>query len=382
MSRWAGWAKRAAKTAAAGAMHYSGLRGVLARAGRVSAGGRRVLVVSYHRVVDDFEREAERAIPGLLISRETFGNHIDELRRSGYDVVSMGDALDVIAGRSTPPRDVAVLTFDDGYRDTFEHAFPVLKAKGAPATVFLATGFVGTDRRFVHDRLFHLSVLGLKRKALALGGNAPADREIAYAAAAAVDQLIGDKSNGELESLIARMEASRLATGMERDTLLPAAGAALTWEMVREMSFAGLEFGAHPVEHVVLTHESDERIDREVALSRQVVEEHTGKPVQDFAYCNGYYDRRVVGALIRHGFRSAVTTEDSPNRVGGDVFRIKRKTLWENFSLGTFGYSPALLGCHFDDIFSFLGIARPVIGERLAPPRNVAQPAAAQGAMG
>lgn len=382
MSSWTGVAKRAVKTAAAGAMHYSGLRQILARAGRVSAGGRRVLVVSYHRVVESYEREAERAIPGLLISRETFGHHIDELRRSGYDIVPMGEALEVLAGVRTPPRDVAVLTFDDGYRDTWEHAFPVLREKEAPATVFLATGFVGTERRFAHDRLFHLSFLGLRRRALSLGGNVPADREIAHAAAAAVDRLIGEKSNAELETLIARMEASLAASGIPREELLPEVGAPLTWEMVREMSFAGIEFGAHTVEHVVLTHESDERIQREVALSREEIEAHIGRPVRDFAYCNGYYDRRVVSALVRSGFRSAVTTEDSPNRVGGDHFRIKRKTLWENFSRGVFGYSPSLIGCHFDDVFSFLGLARPVIGERLAPPRNVAPQAAAQGAMG
>ncbi|MFN7134112.1 MAG: polysaccharide deacetylase family protein, partial [Myxococcales bacterium] len=162
MARWAGWAKRALKSAAAGAVHYSGLRSVLARASRVSVGGRRVLIVSYHRVVEDFEREARRAIPGLLISRDTFGRHIDELRASGFESAPLGQALDAISGRSTPKKDLAVLTFDDGYADVYEHAFPVLKEKGAPATVYLATGFVGTDRRFLHDRLFHLSYLGLK----------------------------------------------------------------------------------------------------------------------------------------------------------------------------------------------------------------------------
>ncbi len=356
---WKSFARSAAKSVAANALHYSGMHGLLARAARVAVGGRRVLILSYHRVVEDFESERRRAIPGLLLSVPTFERQLDELFRAGFEIVPLGEAMQVVSGEREPRRDAAALTFDDGYRDVYDHAFPVLARRGHPATVFLASGFVGSGARFPHDRLHYL----LKLKLGGAGGrprNVVTSELVDARAALAVERLISRRSADELQRLIARIEKS-LGGGAE---LLPPSGEPLGWEMVAKMAEAGIEFGAHTVNHVVLTHESEESIDREIAASKREIEGRLDRPVRDFAYPNGYYDRRIVAALVRHGFRSAVTTEDLPNRVGGDLFCLKRKTLWENFSRGPFGYSSNLTACHIDDVFGMLSLTRPVLGER------------------
>ncbi len=93
--------------------------------------------------------------------------------------------------------------------------------------------------------------------------------------------------------------------------------------------------------------------------------------MRDFAYCNGWYSDKVIDVLKRNGFRSAVTTEDMPNRIGGDPFTLKRKVLWENFSVGLTGdYSECLTVCQLDDCFSTLGMRAPVLGRR---PQNAPQ---------
>lgn len=356
---WKSFARSAAKSVAANALHYSGMHGLLARAARVAVGGRRVLILSYHRVVEDFESEQRRAIPGLLLSVATFERQLDELLRAGFDIVPLGEAMRVVSGELEPRRDAAVLTFDDGYRDVYDHAFPVLARRGHPATVYLASGLVSSGARFPHDRLYHL----IKLK---LGGSSGRTRNVVASelvdarAALAVERLISRRPADELLRLIARIEKS---LGGAADPV-PPSGEPLSWEMVAKMAEAGIEFGAHTVNHVVLTHESEEAIDREIAASKREIEQRLGRPVRDFAYPNGYYDQRVVAALVRHGFRSAVTTEDLPNRVGGDPFRLKRKTLWENFSRGPFGYSANLTACHIDDVFGMLSLTRPVLGER------------------
>ena len=357
-----GFARSAAKALAAGGLHYSGLRRVLARASRIAAGGRRVLILSYHRVVEDFDREAQRSIPGLLLSLSTFENHLDALERAGFDVVPLSAALEVISGRLEPRRDVAVLTFDDGYRDVYEHAFPVLRRRGLPATVYLASGLVGTNARFAHDRLFHLIQLALRAPGRGRGRNVLAREAADGQAAHAVDRLIASRSARELLDLIARLEASLGGAG----ELVPSAGEVLGWEMVQRMAKAGIDFGAHTVHHVVLPFESDEALEQEVAASKRDIEVRLGRPVRDFAYPNGYHDARVVASLVRHGFRTAVTTEDLPNYAGGDLFRLRRKTLWENTSRGPFGYSSPLTACHLDDVFTLLALTRPVPGSRPA----------------
>ena len=149
------------KATAAGALHYSGLRRALRAVRRYQSGGRRITIVSYHRVVEDLAGARERSIPGLLVSKETFRRQLEAAAAAGYELVSFSHALEVMAGARAARRDLFVVTFDDGYRDVLRNAAPVLRTMGVPAMIYLAVGFVGTERRFDHDRLFHL--IGLLR---------------------------------------------------------------------------------------------------------------------------------------------------------------------------------------------------------------------------
>jgi peptidoglycan/xylan/chitin deacetylase (PgdA/CDA1 family) len=357
---WGSFVRNVVKAAAANALHYSGLQQLLSRASRIAAGGRRVLILSYHRVVEDFEREAAENLPGLLVGRETFARHLDELERTKFDLVSLSQALEVISGRLEARRDIAVITFDDGYRDVYDHAFPILARRGLSATVYLATGLVGTSKRFAHDRLF-----SLVKRDLAARRAGRRNLDLATAAAQEVDRLIATWSTEALAHLMAGLEQR-----LRGEALPPGSGEPMTWEMVSKMASAGIEFGAHTVDHLVLTHESDATVEWQIAESKRAIEQRIGRPVVSFAYPNGYYDRRLVRALLRHGFRSAVTTEDLPNQVGIDLFRLRRKTIWENYSRGPFGYSSALISCHLDDVFTMLSLTRPVLGEREEPTRH------------
>src|SRR5919206_2190219 len=106
-------ARRAGKGAAALALHYSGAREAISAVQRRAVGGRRVLILSYHRVVGNLELESQRGLPTLNISQATFKKHLEVLSET-HDVISLDEALDVIAGARAPSRDVAVITFDDG----------------------------------------------------------------------------------------------------------------------------------------------------------------------------------------------------------------------------------------------------------------------------
>ncbi|MGZ3459539.1 MAG: polysaccharide deacetylase family protein, partial [Archangium sp.] len=178
---------------------------------------------------------------------------------------------------------------------------------------------------------------------------------------AALDDFIGQYPSATLVETFQALEA-RLGSGPE---LLPEQGDLMDWDEVRGMVRDGFDFGAHTLGHVVLTHEPLEVVEREVRESKAIIEREAGIPVRDFAYCNGWYSDELIGVLVRHGFRSAVTTEDLPNQMGGDPFTLKRKVLWENFSVGVTGtYSRSLTVCQLDDCFGTLGMREPVPGRR------------------
>lgn len=107
---------------------------------------RGVLVLLYHRVTDQLPPH-ELAVPVAAFRRQM------EYLAKNCDVLSMDGLLQVLAGRAASAgpggsgRPKVVITFDDGYRDNYTNAYPVLKELGLPATIFLITGMIGTDKK-------------------------------------------------------------------------------------------------------------------------------------------------------------------------------------------------------------------------------------------
>ena len=352
-------ARRAVKSAAAVALHYSGVEELIAGVQRRAVGGVRVLIASYHRVVGNLRLESERALPTLNIARDTFRKHLEVLCET-HEVVRLDDALEVLSGKRSAKRDLAVITFDDGYRDVYDYAFPVLRDMKLPAIAYVPSAFVGTHKRLAHDRLWWGLKTMEKRRlgpmSVGAGGayetllvqafdGAPTPNEV-------LERLIADNPTPVLYGLAEVLE-ERLR--IDR-TEAPRGQMPMSWEMLREMAAN---------EHTVLTNQALDEARREIAACKSALEKGTGRPVRHFAYCNGWYSAGVAQALRAEGFVSAVTTEDMPNMPGVDPYALKRKVLWEMSSTGVFGrWSKALAACQFNDIFGMLALTKPVLGAR------------------
>lgn len=105
-------------------------RGLSFAARDVPATGATLLI--YHRIGGGSGDELD--VPAAVFAR-----HLDLLE--GHDVVSLDAALDRLDAGETGP--TVVLTFDDGFEDVYEHAWPLLRERGLPFTVYLASSFVG-----------------------------------------------------------------------------------------------------------------------------------------------------------------------------------------------------------------------------------------------
>lgn len=82
----------------------------------------------------------------LSVAPELFAQHLDRMQAEGFTTISLYTFLDHLTlGTPLPPKPV-ILTFDDGYRDNFEHAFPLLAERGMTATFFVVTDFIDEQR--------------------------------------------------------------------------------------------------------------------------------------------------------------------------------------------------------------------------------------------
>ena len=97
-----------------------------------------------------FQRVTAICRDKVTVTPDGFRERIEYIARH-HDVVDLDTALRAIEENRPLRRPLAVITFDDGYQSVFEHARPTLAERGLPASCFVATGYVGTDKRFAHD---------------------------------------------------------------------------------------------------------------------------------------------------------------------------------------------------------------------------------------
>jgi peptidoglycan/xylan/chitin deacetylase (PgdA/CDA1 family) len=295
------------------------------------------MIFAYHRIVADIALAEQEAIQGLVTSVETFRRHLQFIA-DRYDVVTIDEAAEVLRGGSAK-RAVAVITFDDGYRDVYEQAFPVLLKFGLPATVFVVTGCVDAGLSLDHDRLYWFARESLARGLslhvpLIKAGLSPDKVDLCCAQVDPLrlcDQLV------YLPLKLRERALSQLEEFLGGAKEEPSGYSALDWEMIREMAGAGVTFGAHTDNHVVLTLEDEETIEREIQRSKQILEERLGRPVLHFAYPTGRYNPAARKALARAGFEVAVTTERRVNRRGDDLLTLGRVSLCEESTRGITG---------------------------------------------
>jgi peptidoglycan/xylan/chitin deacetylase (PgdA/CDA1 family) len=116
----------------------------LQRAG-IAATGFRLPILMFHSVSDDPENGVSpyfktNTAPGV------FRRQMEQLAGAGYKTVDLMQAVRLLSTGDQPPKKTVVVTFDDGFRDFYVHAFPALREHGFTATVFLPTAFI-SDRR-------------------------------------------------------------------------------------------------------------------------------------------------------------------------------------------------------------------------------------------
>ncbi len=346
--RLRGTVKTALATAIARA-HDHGLAGPLARKTY------RPLVLGYHRVVEDFESEAQVEMPSMLTSRAMFERHLDCLGQY-FRFVTLDDIGEHLQNGVPFEKPVAAITFDDGYHDVYEHALPVLERKGIPAAMFVVTDLVGRPLWQIHDKLYHLvtkafacwddprrRMFGLLTD-LGLPAHDFTRRSATATPMLAVSTLLPGLPQADIRRVMAGLESS-VGNGFYNVPLT------ITWEMVADMRRRGFTIGSHTRTHVSLPMESPENVATQLEGSKQELERRLGEPIDHFAYPGGQFTGDIVDAVARAGYRYAYTAcpHDVPRH---HTLTIERLLLWEGSSVNGDGeFTPDILSCQAHDLW-------------------------------
>lgn len=279
----------------------------------------RFLVLCYHRV-NDSGHPFFGGMP-LALFREQM-----QVLRDRFCVLFLHELVERAAAGDAPANAVAI-TFDDGYRDNYTNAYPILRELSLPATIFLVTDAVDSNRLIWHDRVFdalhRTSVDGV-----VFEGNELPLGTLAHKHAALARVLSFLRSSAP----DVRDEAIDALMGPLGITSPPTDGwDKLSWDQIREMNGNGVRFGAHTLDHPILSRLSEDEARRQIHGSRSRIESQLETPVTDFAYPNGRsidFDATTKRILGDEGFRTAVTTIGGANDGSTDPLMLRRVGMW------------------------------------------------------
>jgi peptidoglycan/xylan/chitin deacetylase (PgdA/CDA1 family) len=328
--------------------------------GRLSGARTLPLIIAYHRVVEDVRAAAHGSIPGMSVSCAMLERHLDWIARR-FRFVSLDELGHRFETGGPFEEPLAALTFDDGYRDVYENAFPLLLRKGIPAALFVVTELVESGRPQLHDRLYLLLNRMLQTPAAADRllsileslslplSSRDARRAFSGGAYPALRFLLHRLSQSELRGLASAIGDVSGCDDSELAELRP-----ITWEALERMRAAGFTVGSHGRTHALLTLECGERVRYETAGSRAELERHLGASVKHFAYPDGDFDAGAVQAVAAAGYGFAYTI--CPHRdPGHPLLTIPRRMLWEGACLDVSGrFSDAVMSCHVNGVFDLM----------------------------
>ncbi len=292
-------------------------------------GAMQTVMLLYHRVVPRTLLPEVCSLPQIVVPLDHFEAQLEFLS-SQYQILSMGEFEQARLERRPLPLRTAVITFDDGWEDNHTYAFPALKRRGIPATIFISTAHVGTTQAFWHEQILYLLTLWQRR--VQSGELQAADaRQLPHGLRTALLSPHGDRGALHLiESLKMADESTRasllaaLAARLQPPPFPSQANAFMNWNQMREMQAAGIEFGSHARTHRLLSHLPAHEAEEEVRESRRELEDELGAPVTTFAYPNGNHNAAVIAALKAAGYRIAATTTRGINTAWTNPFELRR----------------------------------------------------------
>lgn len=290
----------------------------------------KLLILIYHRILPEVAFNPLNTI----VSVRTFIQQLDILA-SKYPIIPLKDAIAQCRSGGETADVQVVLTFDDGYWDSYEVAFPILQKKGLPAAFFVVTNYIGSDRPVwdweivtllnAYREITEVEVEGvvLRQK--------KNERRISFAARVLEQIKSADMKTTKSVVEILRQQSRdypRLHS-LEDD-------GCMTWEQARTMCQNGMEIGSHSLSHRSLARIPLEEAIGEITRSKQVIEGNTRVNCGHFAFPFGSetdYSEVLVEHVERAGFETCLLNIHGYNHLREDAFCLRRIIMTESTNL-------------------------------------------------
>jgi len=284
-----------------------------------------VTILMYHKVLPSALAH-QYPLPNLVIEQSAFKRQIDWLSKY-FEVLTVSDALNRLEkiefGRSQS-KPLACVTFDDGYRDNFDYAVPILEVYGLRGTFFVTTAFIeGTPLWF--DRA---AITWLREGRQTIVGRicdtVPAMHRT-FQNVATLDNWLS-----ALKQLPINLRDRILAAFCDRSPELTDVFSPMTIMQLRQLANSRHEIGAHSITHPILTSLDDAELQFELEQSRVTLSTWTNRHIAGFCYPNGSWNKRVAHIVRLAGYRYACTVRRGLAKQTDNLLELPRRAIFSS----------------------------------------------------
>ncbi len=283
------------------------------------------IILTYHRVRNEIMSEFEDG--ALWVTLKSFEMHLKEIMEA-FEIVPLSTMLSYPETK----RGMCAITFDDGWKETYEVAFPILKKLNCPATVFIPTALIGKNNPYWFDSLANLAdaAAAINRDKLFLKhfrGLIPEWRGV---------ELTGENLNNLIwlmkklpaEILFDEIERGFEAIGIQRGN----GKSIINWDDIEEMRRSNIHFDSHGMRHYILPTLKADLKKEEIFGSFEMLRKIGRADKRVFCYPNGDWDDESIRLLVDAGYDGAVTTRLGLNNEKTNLFLLNRVGLHEAIS--------------------------------------------------
>jgi peptidoglycan/xylan/chitin deacetylase (PgdA/CDA1 family) len=288
----------------------------------------KAIVLWYHGVCgDDFKLLKgydERHVPLTL-----FREQLEYLKRKGYQFVTMSHLHDCLANNKKIYK-LVVLTFDDGFSNIVENAYPAMNRVNARGTFYLVTDLIGSNELLWTD-FVETTVRTSQSRELKFKFT---NREISYDLNSRQSREFAMRDIKKRLRSIPDSERKRHLLQFDSipQTAVPDDFRFSDWNQIKSLDSESLEIGSHTVNHPNLTAlKTEDEYKTEILDSKNIIEYNTKQQIDHFCYPAGAYNSRVAEYVRKSGYKTAVTTKPGFSQNGDDPFEIRRVVVTESF---------------------------------------------------
>lgn len=283
----------------------------------------RLWVLMYHRIlpVSDLRYHSEE--PGMIVEPETFREHIRQLKQL-FTILPLSEWVDRRNSGKSLPTNSCAITFDDGWADNYQYAFPIIQQEQVPTTLFAVSDMIGSNRKFWPNRISNLlhtisidqlrELHWLSPLLLDIGQGTVAPDQLAL--------IIDSLKNSPDNTIIEWLDEAEKNLEIPVNTSQPL----VSWSQLKSMSDSGLvTIGSHTCNHYRLQDSLDRTtMANEIINSQKRLQEELRRPVDLFCFPNGDVCPAALDVVKKH-YKGAVTTQRGINSTpNSDSIQLKR----------------------------------------------------------